>query len=113
MMAAVNPNLKASVSYYGGDIFKSWGDGPTAFGRTAGICCPIMAHFGDDDTNPSAEDMRKLDAELSRLEKIHECYSYPNAGHGFMRKDSKGYSARADQISWPRTLNFFRKHLLS
>jgi carboxymethylenebutenolidase len=111
LMAAVNRDLKAAVFYYGGDIFKAWGHGPTPFDLSADICCPVLGHFGEDDANPSPEDMRKLEAELTRLGKIHECYSYPNAGHGFMRKDSKGYSVRADELSWPRTLAFFRKHM--
>src|SRR5688500_20175332 len=40
---------------------------------------PIMGHFGEDDGNPSPADMKKLDAELTRLAKPHEFYSYPNA----------------------------------
>lgn len=112
LMAAVNPSFSATVDYYGGHIFTPWGDGPTPFDRTAEIDCPVLGHFGADDQNPSPEDMRKLDAELDRLGKVHEFFSYPNAGHAFMNKTSSSYRAHADQASWPRTLDFLRRYLV-
>ncbi len=70
-----------------------------------------MGHFGEDDKNPSLDDMRKLDAELSKNGKVHEFYSYAATGHGFMNRRSKNYRAHADEASWPRTLEFFKKWL--
>ena len=58
------------------------------------------------------EDMRKLDAELSRQGKGHEFYSYPNAGHAFMNKRASSYRAHADAASWPRTVDFFNRQLV-
>jgi len=52
--------------------------------RTADIRCPLLGHFGELDQNPSQEDMRKFDAELSKHSKIHEFHSYPDVDHGFM-----------------------------
>jgi carboxymethylenebutenolidase len=113
LMAAVNPSFSAAVTYYGGSIFRSWGDGPTPFERTAEISCPIQGHFGELDKNPSLEDMRKLDAELTKHGKAHEFYSYPGADHAFMDPHHVDrYHAQADQLSWPRTLDFFRKYLV-
>lgn len=111
LMAAANPSFKAAVKYYGGDIFVPWGEGPAPFTRTAEIHCPLLGHFGEDDKNPSPEDMRKLDAELTRLGKVHEFHSYPGAGHAFMNKYGDRYRAHADEASWPRTLEFFGRHL--
>lgn len=112
LMAAANPGFSASVAYYGGNISKAWGEGPSPFERTAEIHCPIMGHFGEEDQNPSPEDMRKLDAELAKHGKVHEFYSYPGAGHGFMDRHGNKYNARADQASWPRTLDFFRRYMI-
>ncbi|HMF49884.1 MAG TPA: dienelactone hydrolase family protein, partial [Candidatus Saccharimonadales bacterium] len=67
LMSAVNSAIKAGVMYYGGDPFNAWGDGPSPLERSKDISCPIMGHFGEDDKNPSPADMKKLDAELSRL----------------------------------------------
>lgn len=112
LMAAANPGFKAGVAYYGGNILVPWGDGPSPFDRTAEIRCPIMGHFGEDDKNPSPEDMRKLEAELTKHGKAHEFYSYPNTGHGFMDRTKDNYRAQSDAASWPRTLDFFRRYLV-
>ena len=113
LMAAVNPDIQAGVMYYGGDTFSAWGDGPSPFERTAQIHCPIMGHFGEDDKNPSPADMERLDAELTRLAKPHEFYSYPNAAHAFANFGSGNYREHAANVSWPRTFGFFAKHLKS
>lgn len=111
LMSAVNADLKAGVMYYGSDPFNAWGDGPSPFERTKDIHCPIMGHFGEDDKNPSPADMRKLDAEMARLGKVHEFHAYANAAHAFANFGSPAYREPAATASWPRTFGFFRKHL--
>jgi carboxymethylenebutenolidase len=111
LMAAANPHLNAGVMYYGSDTMRPWGDGSSPFDRTAGIHCPIMGHFGREDENPSPADMRRLDAELTRCGKAHEFYSYPDAGHAFANLGSAKYRAHAANASWPRTFDFFARHL--
>jgi len=111
LMSAVNPDIKAGVMYYGGDPFHAWGDGPSPFERTKNIHCPIMGHFGEDDKNPSPADMRRLDAELTKLDKVHEFYSYASAAHAFANFGSANYREHAANVSWPRTFGFFAKHL--
>lgn len=111
LMAAANPDLKASVMYYGGNIMEPWGDGPSPFERTAEIRCPIQGHFGEEDENPSPVDMRKFDSELTRLGKFHQFYSYAGAGHAFANLGGPKYRAHAAQASWPRTFDFFARYL--
>ncbi len=112
LAAAVNPAFKAAVAYYPGNTFRAWGrDLPSPFERTAEIGCPIQGHFGAEDKNPSVEDMQKLDAELNKFGKVHEFYSYPRAGHAFMDNTKESYCRDAEEASWPRTLEFFRRHL--
>src|SRR2546423_7104811 len=65
LMSAASRDLKAGVMFYGGGTMLPFGQGPSPFDRTREINCPIQGHFGADDKNPSPEDMRKLDAELS------------------------------------------------
>ncbi len=90
-----------------------WGEGVLApFAHTAKLGCPLMFHFGQEDSNPSQDDMRKLDAELTRCGKEHEFYTYANAGHAFMDfSNAERYREDAALASWPRTLDFFAKHL--
>ena len=114
LMAAANLSFSAAVSYYGGGIFRSSGAGPTPFERTAEISCPIQGHFGELDKNPSLEDMHKLDLELTKYGKSHEFYTYPGANHAFMDPHHVDrYNTQADQLSWPRTLDFLRKYLVA
>jgi carboxymethylenebutenolidase len=55
--------------------------------------------------------MRKLDAELTKYGITHEFHSYPAAGHAFMNRFEESYRPKADEASWPRTLDFFRRYL--
>jgi carboxymethylenebutenolidase len=113
LMAAASPHLRAAVAYYGGNIMVPWGEGvPAPFARTGEIRCPLLFHFGADDPNPSPEDMRSLDAELTRHRKPHEFHSYANAGHAFMNfTNPERYREDASRASWPRTLDFLARHL--
>ena len=110
--AATNPHIKAAVPYYGGNIMAPWGAATqTPFDLTSGISCPILFHFGEDDINPSQDDMRKYDAELTRLGIRHQFYTYPGANHAFMDFTTDRYQKEAAEASWPRTLEFFAQHL--
>ena len=112
LAAAANPAFKASVVFYPGNTFRAWGrDIPSPFERSAEIHCPLQGHFGADDTNPSPEDMAKLDTELAHFSKPHEFYSYAGAGHAFLDSTKDSYRRHADEASWPRTLEFLGRHL--
>ena len=113
MTATANSLFRAAVDFYGGGVYRAWGDGRAPAERAGEIHCPVQGHFGELDKNPPADEMRTLDAELTRLGKSHEFYFYPNAGHAFNRKGWDGYRPDADAVSWARTLEFFRKHLAS
>ncbi len=115
LMAAANPVFRAAVAYYGGNTMVPWGDDvATPYERTGEISCPLMFHFGADDTNPSPEDMEKLEGELTRLGKPHEFHVYAGAGHAFMNfSNAERYREDASNTSWPRTLEFFDRYLKS
>ncbi len=112
LAAATNPHYKAAVPYYGGNILVARGAGvQSPFELTDGINCPILFHFGEIDANPSQDDMAKLDAELTRLGKPHQFFSYPEADHGFADHTGARYNREGAEIAWPRTLQFFAAHL--
>jgi carboxymethylenebutenolidase len=113
LMAAVNPHFRAAVAYYGGNIMVPWGqDVEAPFARTGAIQCPLLFHFGAEDTNPSPDDMRQLDDALTRHDKRHEFYSYAGAGHAFMNfLNAERYRKDAEEASWPRTLEFLYRFL--
>ena len=112
LAAATNPQIHAVVPFYGGNLMVSWGGSQqTPFELADNINCPIMFHFGETDDNPSQEDLRTLDDELTRLGKPHQFYTYPGAGHAFMDFTNPRYHKDSFEVSWPRTLNFFDKYL--
>jgi carboxymethylenebutenolidase len=111
LMAAVNSDLRAAVVFYGGNIMVPWGEGPTPFEQTEHIRCPVLGLFGEDDQNPSPADVAKLDAELTRLDKVHEFHSYPGAGHAFMNEGRPSYRQQAARDAWSRCIGWFDRHL--
>jgi carboxymethylenebutenolidase len=113
LMAAVSGEFSAAAPFYGGNTMALWGDGKiTPFDQFAQVSCPILAFFGEDDANPSPDDMQKLDAELSSRGKAHEFHSYPGAGHSFMSFDNpNSYREEAAKDAWDRLTAFFDAHL--
>lgn len=112
LMACVQPEFKAAAVFYGGNIFKALGEGPSPFERSSGIQCPMIGFFGVEDGNPSRDDVRKIDAELTRLGKWHEFHSYNNAGHAFQDfTRPERYRERPSRASWHEMLAFFTENL--
>ena len=112
LMAATNPIFKCTVPFYGGNIMGNWGPGDTPFSMAANINCPILFHFGSLDGNPSPEDKVKLDEELTRLGKAHEFFTYDGANHAFMDfTNPERHHEESAKQAWPRTIDFFNKHL--
>lgn len=112
LMAAANNEIKACTVFYGGNILKPWGSLPSPFDRTKDIACPVIGFFGNDDANPSPDDVNKIDAELTRLGKAHEFHRYNGAGHAFQNfLDGTRYRERPARGSWSEMLAFFSQHL--
>ena len=113
LAAASLDAFKAVIPYYGGNLWSTRGSGATTpYDLACDIECPILFHFGEIDENPSQDDMRKLDEELTRLGKHHEFYIYPEADHAFMDfAQPLRYNRQASDISWPRTIDFLDRYL--
>ncbi len=111
LAAAAVKEIKAAAIFYGSSIMVARGNSPTPFERSADIHCPIIAFTGADDKNPSPEDMKKIDAELTRLGKPHEFHLYQGADHGFHNFTGPRYRDRVARASWSEMLAFFNVHL--
>jgi carboxymethylenebutenolidase len=98
-MAAISPSLG--------------GKGPHPLDLTPQINCPVLGLFGAEDTNPSPEDVARLDAALTRHNKPHEFHTYPGAGHAFMNQARPSYRPEAARDAWQRCLEFLGRHLKS
>ncbi len=110
--ACHNPNYKAVATLYGGRIKVSFGDAPPPIELAGNIPCPVIGIFGNDDQNPSPDDVADLDAALTAVDTEHEFHQYDGAGHGFqdfVNKDRWRPEQTAD--SWAKLLAFFDKHV--
>ena len=113
LMAAAAPELEACCVFYGGNLTKAFGGGTiTPFDRTKEIGCPIIGFFGNEDTNPSPDDVLALEAELTRLHKLHEFHRYKDAGHAFLNfTNADRYRTRPARVAWSEMLEFLHQHL--
>ena len=112
LAAVSNPHFKAAVPFYGGFIFDRWGNIISSpFELSHQLNCPMMFHFGSIDPTPSLSDMEIFDEELTRLDKHHQFFEYPDADHRFMDYTFDNFQAEAANLSWTRTLDFFKVHL--
>lgn len=111
--ASINPAFSAAVVYYCGNMFKTWGEGKTPpFELLSRIKGPVIGFFGNEDKNPSPDDVNRIDAELTRLGKTHEFHRYDGAGHAFQNfVRPEQYREGPEKDSWARTIAFLNKAL--
>jgi len=110
--ACALPVFACAVACYPTGMFESWGGGKTPFDQLAGLRCPVIGFFGNEDRNPSPQDADKLDAELTRLRIAHAFHRYPGAAHGFQRPTKDAPAIRAAQAdSWQKTFAFLAEKL--
>lgn len=75
---------RLAMSFYGGDLDRAWGDGPTPLDRGAlGSEQSVEIHHGRHDTNPSPRMVREVVAGLRKSPASVRTFEY-DAGHAFM-----------------------------
>lgn len=77
----------------------------------AGLNCPLLGIFGNEDRNPTPADVNKLEEVLRTEGKDYEFYRYDGAGHGIWYYDKPMYRQEQAMDSWNKTLEFFARHL--
>lgn len=73
--------------------------------------CPLLGIFGNEDKNPTAEDVDKMEARLKELGKDYEFHRYDGAGHGIWYYHRPMYRQEQAMDSLEKVLAFFAKHL--
>jgi carboxymethylenebutenolidase len=112
LMAASKPVFKAAAVFYGGNIMKAWGNGPTPFDLTPYIHCPIAGFFGAEDANPSPADVDRISAQLDKYRKAHEFYRYQDAGHAFANFTNPAtYREGPARDAWDKLIPFLQRSL--
>ncbi len=110
LLAGSSDTFCGAVVYYGGGVMRSWGGGPAVFDRLRNIRCPVIGFFGNEDKNPSPEEVDQIDAELKTHDVEHNFHRYPGVGHGFQNpnRDTARERAAAED-GWTKTLAFLRR----
>lgn len=111
--ACHNPNYKAAAIFYGGRIKLVMGDGETPpIALTGNIKCPVIGFFGNDDENPSPQDVDDYDAALTAAGVPHTFHRYDGAGHAFQAFPmEERYRPEASEDAWGKLLDFLKEHL--
>ena len=100
-MAVLLPDLAAAVAYYGA--------APKAE-DVARIKAPLLIHHGELDKR-LVDGLPAYEAALKAGSKIYDAFIYPNANHGFHNDTTPRYDKAQAELSWERTVAFFRKNL--
>ncbi len=92
----------AAVVFYGG---------PPPAASLANAVAPVLGFYGEDDARifSTVEGTR---AAMKKLGKAYEAHTYPHATHSFLWMQDLGNNFGATADAWPRTIAFFRQHLL-
>ena len=104
LLACASDQIQGSVAFYGRN--------PKPIDAVAGITCPIMFIYGEDDRFIRGG-VPNLEDALKRHGKDYSIKSYPYASHSFMNSRRGSYRKDAAEDSWRSILDFFSSHLLT
>jgi len=90
--------LSAAIGYYGGAIIRFADDKPAV---------PTQLHFGEKDAGIPLSDVETIKSKRPEV----EVFIYPGAQHGFHCDERASYDKASADIAWPRSMEFFGKHL--
>lgn len=113
MAAASNDRYKAAAMFYGGRIQLGLGpDAEPAISLAGQIACPLLGVFGNDDHNPSPEDVDEIDGALTTARVEHEFHRFDGAGHGFQDfSNPDRYCPQQASEAWTIFFEFMHRHL--
>lgn len=98
-LAATRADVDAAVAFYGVGI-------ESRLDKAAALKCPLLLHFGDQDSYVPSEARQQIGAALEARESV-QIHVYGGAGHGFYTRGAPGDVALARE----RTNTFLQQHL--
>jgi carboxymethylenebutenolidase len=78
---------------------------------TAGLTCPILGIFGNDDTSPTPAQVDLHEQALIEQGKEYEFHRYAGAGHGFFYQHRPAYRPESAVDGWKKIWAFLEKNL--
>lgn len=78
---------------------------------TKELSCPILGIFGNEDKNPTPEQVDQHEAELKKYGKTYDFHRYDGAGHGFFYYHVAAYRQAQAVDGWQKVFDFLEKYL--
>jgi carboxymethylenebutenolidase len=78
---------------------------------TRDLRAPLLGLFGNEDKNPTPEQVDQHEAELVKHGKSYEFHRYDGAGHGFFYDHTPAYRQAQAVDGWAKVWAFLEKHL--
>jgi carboxymethylenebutenolidase len=112
-LAACHMRFAALATFYGGNVKKALGAGNvTPLELAPHITCPVIGFYGNNDTNPSPQDVTDYSAALTSAGISHTFHRYDGAGHGFQNFPTpERYNQAASDDAWVKVLAFLAQQL--
>jgi carboxymethylenebutenolidase len=104
ILSTSGEKLDATAVYYGGGM-------ATSVDQLKPISWPVLGVFGDEDKNPSPDQVKAFKESLNTLGIQNEIYSYPKVGHAFANPSGASYAPEPTADAWQKTLAFLNKNL--
>ncbi len=116
LVASRVPGFDAVVDLWGGGVVMSPDQltpaRPVApIEYTKDLDAPLLGIFGNDDQNPTPEQVDVHEAELKKHAKSYEFHRYDGAGHGFFYYHTPLYRPEQAMDAWSKVFAFFGQQL--
>jgi carboxymethylenebutenolidase len=117
LTACTVPGFDALVDCWGGNVIV---DDPTQLNAkrpvapidlTEKLRCPILGIFGNNDKNPSPDQVNRTEEVLKKLGKNYEFHRYDGVGHAFFNTARPGFGPEQAADGWQKVLAFYNKYL--
>jgi carboxymethylenebutenolidase len=78
---------------------------------TKDLDCPVLGIFGNEDRNPTPEQVDQHEMELKKHGKVYEFHRYDGAGHGFFYYHVPAYRQVQAVDGWEKVFAFLERYL--
>ncbi len=102
-LAACRLKPACAASYYGGGVARF-------LDEAANMNNPVIFHLGGQDASIPMDQVEQIKQAVAAKSNV-EVHVYPNAQHGFHCDQRASYDEASARQAWPRTMDFFKKHL--
>lgn len=117
LVACRLPDIDAAVDCWGGQVVV---DDPAQLSEqrpvapldlTPSLGCPLLGIFGNEDQNPTPDQVNRTEAALREHGKTYEFHRYDGAGHGFFAVDRPAYRPEQATDGWKKVFDFYGRYL--